>query len=250
MQMLRSILDIKGYTIGARDGRIGRCSDFLFDDEDWTVRYIVADTHKWLPGRKVLISPIAIEDIDAMDRILKVHLTREQVQASPPLDADAPVSRQYEIAYNRYYQWDHYWGGASIWGVYPHPRLLYRPDGYTVDAETDDNDPNLRATREVAGYHVQAVDKDIGHVEDFIMDRESWTIRYLVIDTSNWLPASRKVLVSPDWTELVDWKRRKVLVNQTSEQIKQSPEYDPSFPVNRNLEVTLYDYYGRPYYWQ
>ena len=113
-----------------------------------------------------------------------------------------------------------------------------------------DNAPNLRSTKEVAGYHVQAIDKDIGHIEDFIMDQDSWIIRYLVLDTSNWLPGSRKVLVPPDWAERVDWSRRKVLVNQTSEQIRSSPRYDPTIPVNRKLEVTLYDFYGKPYYWQ
>ena len=250
MQMLRSILDIKGYTIGARDGHIGHCSDFLFDDTNWTVRYIVADTRKWLPGRKVLISPIAIDDINAIKRSLNVHLVREQVETSPPLDTDAPVSRQYEIAYNRHYRWEHYWDGESVWGAYQLPRPLSLSAGEKTPPVAVDNAPNLRSTKEVAGYHVQAIDKDIGHIEDFIMDQDSWIIRYLVIDTSNWLPGSRKVLVPPDWAERVDWSRRKVLVNQTSEQIRSSPRYDPTFPVNRKLKVTLYDFYGKPYYWQ
>jgi hypothetical protein len=81
------------------------------------------------------------------------------------------------------------------------------------------------------------------------VDQDSWTIRYLVIDTRNWLPASKKVLVAPDWVDLVDWKRSKVLMDLTSSQIKNSPEFDPTLPVNRSYEATLYDFYGRPYYW-
>ena len=91
MQMLRSLKEIKGYVLGAQDGDIGRCSDFLFDDRDWTVRYIVADTKKWLPGRKVIISPMSIGDADASSRTLSVSLTRAQIKDAPPLDDDAPV---------------------------------------------------------------------------------------------------------------------------------------------------------------
>ena len=90
MQMLRSMKDIQGYVLGAQDGKIGLCSDFLIDDKDWTVRYIVADTHQWLPGRKVLISPISIGDADGTTRRLSVGLTKDQIKNSPPIDADVP----------------------------------------------------------------------------------------------------------------------------------------------------------------
>jgi hypothetical protein len=213
MPMLRSVKDIQGYVLGAQDGEIGRCSDFLFDDKHWTVRYIVADTNKWLPGRKVLVSPISIGEADGTTRTLNVGLTKDQITNSPPLDADAPVSRQYEIAFNQYFDWAHYWGGASVWGSDPYPRLLNRAEVDRRVPENTGKDPNLRSTKEVAGYHIQATDTDIGHIEDFIVDQESWIIRYLIIDTRNWLPASKKVLVAPDWVDLVDWKRSKVLMD-------------------------------------
>jgi hypothetical protein len=249
MQMLRSMKDIQGYVLGAQDGEIGRCSDFLFDDRKWTVRYIVADTHKWLPDRKVLISPISIGDADGTTRTLNIGLTRDQIRDAPPLDADAPVSRQYEIAFNKYYDWAHDWGGASVWGGQAYPRLLHREEADRRVPEDTGDDPNLRSIKEVVGYHIQATDGDIGHTEDFIVDQDSWMIRYMVIDTRNWLPASRNVLVAPNWVNRVDWKRSKVLVDLTRSQVKNSPEFDPSLPVNRSYEATLYDFYGRPYYW-
>ena len=83
----------------AEDGEIGRCKDFLFDDEKWTIRYMVADTRKWLPGRKVLISPMSLGAVDWSSRHFQVELTRRQVEDSPPLEEDAPVSRQYEMIY-------------------------------------------------------------------------------------------------------------------------------------------------------
>lgn len=250
MQMLRSLKDIKGYVLGARDGKIGRCSDFLFDDELWVVRYIVADTKKWLPGRKVLISPISIGEADATSHTLSVELTQGQIKDSPPLDDHAPISRQYEIAFNQYFDWSHYWGGPSIWGPHFYPKLLNQVQARRDrEIEKLEDGPGLRSAREVMGYHIQATDEDIGHVEDFIVDQDTWVIRYLVIDTANWMPGSRQVLVSPTWVQMVKWKRRKVLVGLESKQIKSSPKFDPSLPVNRKYEATLYDFYGRPYYW-
>ena len=220
MQMLRSMKDIQGYVLGAQDGEIGLCSDFLIDDKDWTVRYIVADTHKWLPGRKVLISPISIGNADGTTRRLSVGLTKDQIKSSPPIDADVPVSRQYEIALNKYYDWAHYWGGPSVWGAHDYPRLLHRVEADRRVPEKTDHDPNLRSVKEVTGYRIQASDTNIGHIDDFIVDQDSWIIRYLIIDTSNWMPASKKVLVAPNWVDRVDWKRSKVLVDLTGSQIK------------------------------
>jgi hypothetical protein len=100
----------------------------------------------------------------------------------------------------------------------------------------------------VIGYHVQAKDGMTGHVEDLIADDESWSIRYLVVDTHNWLPG-RKVLVDPSWADQVEWAERKVYVDMTREMVNNSPEFDPSAPVNREYEVRLYDFYGRPEPW-
>jgi hypothetical protein len=115
--------------------------------------------------------------------------------------------------------------------------------------EEESGDSHLRSVQEVAGYHIQATDGEIGHVEDFILDDETWMLRYVVVDTRNWLPG-RKVIVPPSWVESVDWANRKVSVDFTREEVRTSPEYDPAAPVNREYEVRLYDFYGRPKYWE
>jgi len=106
--MLRSIKEITGYVLQAVDGEIGRCKDFLFDDENWTIRYMVADTGKWLPGKKVLISPISLAEPDWTSSLLPVRLSQKQVEQAPELDENAPVSRQYEIKYHQYFGWPTY----------------------------------------------------------------------------------------------------------------------------------------------
>jgi hypothetical protein len=212
---------------------------------------MVADTGKWLPGRKVLISPISLGDPNWGYRLFQVKLTKEQIEHSPSLDSNAPVSRQYERKWLGYYGYPNYWGYDGTWGTerYPAALFLQKREDTEVVPDIDAGDPYLRSSTEVIGYHIQATDDEIGHVEDFILDDENWTIRYMVVDTRNWLPG-RKVLLTPAWIDSVDWGNNKVSVDLTREQVKDSPEYDPSAPVNREYEVRLYDFYGRPKYWE
>jgi hypothetical protein len=107
--MLRSVKEVKGYMVQAKDGKIGRCKDFLFDDETWTIRYMVADTGKWLPDKKVLISPVSLGEPDWASNLFPVRLSKKQIEQAPELDENAPVSRQYEIKYHEYYGWPLYW---------------------------------------------------------------------------------------------------------------------------------------------
>lgn len=248
--MLRSLDELKGYGLEATDGEIGRCKDFLFEDDTWTVRYMVADTGKWLPGRKVLVSPISIGLPDWNFRRIPVQLSTEQIESSPPLEAHAPVSRQFEMEWFRHYDWTPYWvPGSGRWGSADAPQGLFetRFQGVT-DKDIRPDEYHLRSSGEVEGYHIRATDGEIGHVEDYILELEPWVIRYVIVDTRNWLPG-RKVLISPDWINFVDWSQRSVGVDMTREAVKNSPEYDPAQPVNRAYEVRLYDFYGRPYYW-
>jgi hypothetical protein len=249
--MLRSLNNLIGYKIEATDSEVGVVQDFYFHDDTWTIRYLVVDTGNWLPGRLVLLSPVAITagEPDWSRSRFPVNLTRKQVEKSPSAGIDRPVSRQFETDLHQYYGWPVYWGTAPLPAQIPGGRTREQaanePD---KDGSVRNPDPDLRSAQEVNGYHIQATDGEIGHVEDFIIDTGAWLLRYLVIDTRNWLPG-RKVLVSPDWLEGISWSERIVKANLTQEEIKDSPEFDSRQPVNREYEVRLYDYYGRPAYW-
>jgi stress response protein YsnF len=249
--MLRSTKDLRGYAIRATDGDIGKVHEFLFDDLAWIVRYLVVDTGNWLPGRQVLLWPGILGQPDWGTQSLPVGLTKEQVEHSPHISSDEPVSRQMETDLHTYYGWTPYWrGGLPVFGLgaAAAAEMIAHTAEEKDEEEEQESDPHLRSTREVIGYHIQARDGEIGHVEDFVIYDESWFIRYLVINTRNWLPG-RKVLVAPAWAEQVNWVERKVYVDLGRETIKNSPEFDPSMPINREYEVRLYDYYGRPKYW-
>jgi hypothetical protein len=109
-------------------------------------------------------------------------------------------------------------------------------------------DPHLRSTCSVNGHHIQALDGEIGHVEDFIIDDDTWTIRYIIVDTHNWW-RGKKVLVSPQWIERVSWDERKVFVNLDRETIKESPEYTDAALLTRDYEIGLHEHYNRQGYW-
>jgi hypothetical protein len=248
--MLRSVKGLNNYVLEAKDGEIGRCKDFLFDERFWTIRYMVADTGKWLRGRKVLISPISLGEPDWGSRLFPVRLTKKRIEEAPGLDEDAPVNRQHEIHWTQHYGWPYYWEGTGVWGIAKYPNALFIQKELEEVSEdmSDELDSNLHSSIEVTGYYIQATDDNFGHVEDFILDDETWTIRYMVVDTRNLL-TGRKVLVAPGWINSIDWAKSKVTVAMTREQVKNSPAYDPSAPVNREYEARLYDFYGRPKYW-
>ena len=245
--MLIKVKTITGYTLDSLDGEIGKVNEFYFDDKHWTIRYMVADTGNWLPGRLVLISPYALVEATRKERHVEVNLTRKQIENSPSMDSDKPVSRQFEEAYYGYYRWPAYWDGPYEWGVYPD--FVRDSDQWRECARGEKRwDSHLRNTGEITGYHIQGADGEIGHVDDFVIDDATWTIRYLVVDTRNWWPG-KKVLVSTRWVDRVSWSESKVFVSLSLESIRQSPEYSEEALLTRDYEDRLHRHYNRQGYW-
>jgi hypothetical protein len=239
--MLRSVKELRGYAVQAVDGEIGKVDGFFFDDLTWTTRYLVADTGGWLFNRLVLLSTISLGQPEWEEHVFPVRLTKEQVENSPPVTVDRPVSRQMEERLARYYGWPRYWTGTTA-------AVVSKAIAEMEKENLIRSDPHLRGTREVIGYHIRATDGEIGHVEDFIVEDSSWVLRYLVVNTRDLLPG-KSVLVAPTWVDSVSWAERNVHVDLARETIKNGPEFDPAAPVNRTYELRLYDYYGRPKYW-
>ncbi|MFZ1041699.1 MAG: PRC-barrel domain-containing protein, partial [Anaerolineales bacterium] len=246
--MLNKAKTLKGYKLNSRDGEIGKVKEFYFDDHHWTIRYLVADTGDWLMGRQVLISPYALGFVNKEEQTITVDLTKKQIEESPSLKKDKPVSRQFEESYYGYYGMPMYWSGGYMWGYYPYIERDREKWRQSAEREKAAWDPHLRSTHDVDGHHIQAADGEIGHVEDFIVDDETWAIRYLIVDTQNWWPG-KKVLISPKWIERVSWRELKVFVNLTREMIKQSPEYLEESMPTRDYETRLHHHYNREGYW-
>jgi PRC-barrel domain. len=165
---------------------------------------------------------------DLKQRTFSVNLTCDQVRNSPDIDMERPVYRQHEAELHEYYQWPQYWEGGygGILGITPYPvfenSLLKEPSG-----PKRPDDPHLRSTRQVTGYHIHATDGEIGHVLDFIVDDGNWSLVNLVVDTGTWL-SGRKVLIPPAWIKNVNWDETSVYIDRTREAVKNSPELEPS----------------------
>ena len=171
----------------------------------------------------MLISPYSLDGVNTAEEKVFVLLNRKQIEDSPSISTDKPVSHQFESSYNSYYGYPEYWGGPYMWGGYPYIVRDRTRRGLSAKKEIE-WDRHLRSTQEVTGYHLLTIDGEIGHVDDFIIDDETWAIRYLVVATKNWWPGKR-VLISPKWIESVSWDAREVVIGLTRETIKAAPEY-------------------------
>lgn len=263
--MLRSMKDLVDYAIRATDGTVGHVKDFYFDDQAWVIRYLVVDTGSWLSSRKVLISPIAIGHPDWAKKVLPVSITKEQVKNSPDIDTDKPVSRQHEMRYLGYYGYPYYWSGVGLWGGGAEPGMMTGFGGlptapYAADPKAQeayaradearhrDDDLHLRSCQAVMDYHIEASDGDIGHVEGLLVDEQTWAIRYMIVNTSNWW-LGNQVLIAPQWIRNVSWPEATVAVDLTRQAVKDAPPYDSTAQLDRKHEMDIHKHYGRPGYW-
>jgi sporulation protein YlmC with PRC-barrel domain len=257
--MLRRVKDLQHYAIGASDGDVGKVDDIYFDDQSWTVRYVVVDTSGWLLDRHVLISPRAIQKVDPLGQRLVTNLTKAQVEGSPEPGRHRPVSRQYEIDLYDYYGYPYYWAGPYRWGAVAYPYAVPSgvgsvPGGRAVAKEAatrarESNDPQLRSARDVSGHAIEATDGQLGHVEDYLIDDEVWAVRYLIVDPRNWWPGAH-VLVSTEWITAVHWNDGTVEVNVSKQAVRDAPTYDPSVGIGRDEEIRYHRHHGRPGYWE
>lgn len=235
--MLIKAKELNGFRLMGLDGEIGKVKQFYFDDKYWTIRYLVAETGDWLTSRQILISPYSLMTVNKVSKNLEVNLTKKQIEDSPSLDSDKPVSMQYEIDFSGYYGSPVYWGGLNMWGNYPY---IQRDPKKWIGSENHEKswDPHLRSTEAVSKYYIQAADGDIGHIDDFIINDETWNIRFVIIDTNKWWPG-KKVLMSPSWIKSINAFNCNVIINLSLEEIRLSPEYNEESLITTEYETNL-----------
>ena len=177
--MLHLAQKIAGVTVSGTDGEIGTLEDFYFEEAGWNVRYLLVDTGSWFDGKRVLLSPSAVQGDWGLTGV-QVNLSRDDVRNSPAL-AD--------------------------------------------EATPDIADERLDSVKTTSGYHIRARNGEIGHVDDFLIGQDSWRIRYLLVDTSNWI-GGRSVIVSSDAVERVDKEDNQIYVAADRDAIKNAPELE------------------------
>ncbi|MBA5777541.1 PRC-barrel domain-containing protein [Stappia sp. F7233] len=252
--MLINANSVIGCRIAASDGDIGSIRDILFDDHAWTCRWLVLDTGNWLRKRLVLVPTDFIDKADTDAGRITVRTDRQAIEAGPHPDRHEPVSRKMERVLLEHYRLEPYW---RLWPYYPStPDDAERPAqsdmtekwDIAATAERTEEDTHLRSVNEVDGYAIAASDGDIGHLEDLILDEDGFAIRYIVVDTKNWWPG-KKCLLLPRSIRAISWSTNQASVDLTRKQIKDAPEYDPGVPIDRLFEKRFFNYLQFTPYW-
>jgi uncharacterized protein YrrD len=231
--MKRNVKGLVGFRMGATDGEFGKVEEFYFDDETWTIRYLIVKTGSWLFGRKVLISPSALKEPNWANETFPVNLTKEQIKHSPDIDTERTVSRQQEIDLYTHYGWPYmgmagagFYGGMGLSGMME-SRVPFEESILASTNQGKPANPHLRSIDEVIGYRIHANNGEIGDVEDFIIDDQNWRIHFLVVDTGHWFPG-KKVQIATKCITQVKWEESAVYVDITVNDVKNSPKYDPT----------------------
>lgn len=226
----------------AQDGEVGFTTDVLFDDHAWTVRYLTLQNEDGLDSHQTLITPQAVSELDRQARALYVAGDSESVRQAPRLEANLPVAAQQEAAYFEYLGAAPYWSADPAEPVPAHELL---PAEAAIPAS---GDPHLRSAQEVSGYDIETTDGFKGHVEDLLLDDESWRVRYLVVDPRDWLPAKKVLLPLPAVSE-IRWGPQQVSVNVAASELKEAPIWEPEAPLDRDYETRVHEHYGETPYW-
>jgi hypothetical protein len=258
--MLQRTKELLGYTVQAQREPIGHVDDLLFDADTWVIRYLVVNAEAWLPDRRIIISPTAALLPDAKDRHLPVNLTKEQIENSPPITTQQPISRKQEVALVEYFEWPTYWNDvtpidADRAGIDPATYLDAMRQAQ-MDQEVEEGvlqtkiieeqlgDPQLHSINKLLNFTLRSQDHQPVYIEDFLVDDERWLIRYLVADIRDLVPM-KMVLVPIQWVKRVDWANLEILTDLTREVFEGCPAYDAASPVTKDNEVRVYDYYAQ-----
>jgi sporulation protein YlmC with PRC-barrel domain len=227
--------------VAAGGGELGALRDGYFDDQERTLRYLAIETGNWLTGRRVLLATLGVVRVDEAARQIHVNADRARVQDAPVVEWERPITRGYESAFAGYFNYPMYWmapglGAFGAAGAFPPPEA-----GAPRDAEPHqpaDDEQHVRSISEVRGYHVAAADGEIGHVDDVLIDLRTWSLRCLLLDTSNWI-GGRAVLVPADRVTEIEWARRLVHVGLTRDAVRSGPDYRSGAAVDEGCGVHL-----------
>ena len=216
--MLWNASALFGFPIKATDGPLGTVGGLMFDGSDWAIRWLVADTGGWRPGRRVLLPVAALGQPDPEAHHLQVNLTMRQVEECPDVDTSEPLSQEMEVPVRGHYD---------------------LPPGLGATHQ----ESHVHGISEITGDSIEATDGAIGHAEDFLIDTEGWRVRYLTVHASSWW-TDEKRLISPLSIDWIDWARSIIHLDITCQKVKDSPPYVAGDTVDGAFEDLFHTYYG------
>lgn len=222
--MQRSLKKLKGFEVRATDGEVGHVEDFLFDDERWVIRYLVTNTGGALGGRRILLSPMLVDQVSFDAEMIALKLASDKISDSPDIDTKKPISRKLEEMLYSYYEIPAYWGGFGLWGSYMNPRLLagsMSPDEEREKLDEENRDSShLRSIEEVWRYRINYGDEDFARTQDFVIDEETWQVTGIVINTGRVILRGKKYLLKPSHITGLSWSESRMYVDVSESRLE------------------------------
>ena len=207
---------LKGYAVVATDGLVGTICDFIFEDKDWKIIWVVVETGTWLSGRKVFVPASNFQQPDQGARQYQLNMTLAQVGYC--LHGDVA-------------QLGDETSGAHF------------TQGELTSEANKHKGPHLRALNILKGASVEVIDGDVGHAEEFLIDTSNWLVKYLVIHTSSWWPGE-KLLISAHSIKGIDYTRNILQLDATRQFVKDSPPYNAEQTADGIFDESFQTYYG------
>ena len=239
----------------AIDGVVGKIQDIYFDDQSWSVRYLVVDTGSWLNRGQILISPQALRGVSRAPDEFSTALTRRDVEDCPRPESHLPVSRQYEKRLHKHYAWEPYWLNPrdTRGGMYAFPGNK-KPSSMQSEESVEDRamrnemqnqvDAHLRSLKEICKYGIHATDGSIGEITDLLIDNDTWRVTHLVAVTKTWFP-DKHVVIDKGVVHHISVFDRSVSVNMTREDVRLSPEYHYEMTIDEAYQKDISAYFER-----
>lgn len=234
--MLIKTEDLKHLRIIPEDKVAVSLYDLYFDDLFWSIQYLVLTQIERRQKNALLILRNAAGEPDFNSGTWNLYLTLGDAVKGQKTGKyrGGPVS-----------------GGPTVSGILKWPlkqvsltSTEFKKLTTGIQGVPDGADFHLRSRNNVLGYNFHAKNGEIGHVKDLVIETASWKIRYLIIDTRNWLYKGTDVLISPTWIEKIRWSEQLIYVDFNKEVVQNSPAYNPEKPLGDDLELKLNKYYG------
>lgn len=241
--MKRNINKLLDYKIITKDDITTSIKDFIFDEDTWTIRYIEVDFGNFFTGKRVLIPNVFFKKSHLINDQFFVDITKNELEKCPKPEEDLPVSRRYEEELASHFNLDKYWTVS-----YPVPGLGAIPVPKrmpSLDIDEKEVGTSLRSFKEIKGYDIITLDERFGVIDDLIVEDSDWKISYLCVDTSAWLPFSKKIIVDISIIDSISYKREEATVQIHTEDLKNAPEYDTDLLMDPQFENRMHEFYSR-----
>ncbi len=230
--MYLTFKNLQGFSVKTFEQDIvGHVRSFYIDEETWTVRYISIDTILSPDKKSAVIAPSAIDRLMPAERMITLSLKTGHIQNSPAADDIMPLSREKEIEFSERYEWPAYWTNLSATtpGVVEELATSAPPE----ESRTLDN--HLRDFEKMITYNLMAQGKNVGVVDDFIVDHTTWHTAFVIVDSSPLLPG-RRVMLPPRVIAEIDSTQKSILADVTTESIKKAPAFEDGTLENLQTE--------------